>query len=71
VDLIAVPVATFTLRLDNTVINLALPSIHQDLGASFTDLQRVFDAYALTLAALVLTAGSLADRLRGATPAPL
>ena len=38
-------------------------SIREDLGASFTDLQWVVDAYALTLAALVLTAGSLADRL--------
>jgi EmrB/QacA subfamily drug resistance transporter len=42
---------------------VALPSIRDDLGASFTDLQWVVDAYALTLAALVLTAGSLADRL--------
>jgi EmrB/QacA subfamily drug resistance transporter len=40
-----------------------VPSIRADLGASFTDLQWVVDAYALTLAALVLTAGSLADRL--------
>jgi MFS family permease len=37
--------------------------IREDLDASFTDLQWVVDAYALTLAALVLTAGSLADRL--------
>ena len=51
------------LLLDITVVNVALPSIRKDLGASFTDLQRVVDAYALTLAALVLTAGSLADRL--------
>jgi EmrB/QacA subfamily drug resistance transporter len=61
--LIAVSVATFMLLLDITVVNVALPSIRQDLGASFTDLQWVVDAYALTLAALVLTAGSLADRL--------
>jgi MFS family permease len=51
------------LLLDITVVNVALPSIRDDLGASFTDLQWVVDAYALTLAALVLTAGSLADRL--------
>src|SRR5215216_4143872 len=61
--LIAVSVATFMLLLDITVVNVALPSIREDLGASFTDLQWVVDAYALTLATLVLTAGSLADRL--------
>ena len=61
--LIAVSVATFMLLLDITVVNVALPSIREDLGASFTDLQWVVDAYALSLAALVLTAGSLADRL--------
>jgi len=59
--LIAVSVATFMLLLDITVVNVALPSIRQDLGASFSDLQWVVDAYALTLAAFVLTAGSLAD----------
>src|SRR5436190_22978229 len=61
--LLAVTVATFMLLLDITVVNVALPSIRDDLGASFSDLQGVVDAYALTLAALVLTAGSLADRL--------
>src|SRR5215207_2829871 len=60
--LIAVSVATFMLLLDITVVNVALPSIREDLGASFSDLQWVVDAYALTLATLVLTAGSLADR---------
>jgi EmrB/QacA subfamily drug resistance transporter len=61
--LLAVSVATFMLLLDITVVNVALPSIREDLDASFTDLQWVLDAYALTLAAFVLTAGSLADRL--------
>ena len=61
--LIAVSVATFMLLLDITVVNTALPAIEEDLGASFTDLQWVVDAYTLTLAAFVLTAGSLADRL--------
>lgn len=59
----AVCVATFMLLLDITVVNTALPDIRKDLGGSFTDLQWVIDAYALSLAALVLTAGSLADRL--------
>ncbi|MBA2440679.1 MAG: MFS transporter [Thermoleophilaceae bacterium] len=61
--LITVNVAVFMLLLDITVVNVALPAIQEDLGASFTDLQWVVDAYALALAALVLTAGSLADRL--------
>jgi EmrB/QacA subfamily drug resistance transporter len=61
--LFAVSVATFMLLLDITVVNTALPSIADDLGASFTDLQWVIDAYTLSLAALVLTAGVLADRL--------
>ena len=59
----AVCVATFMLLLDITVVNTALPAIQQDLGGSFTDLQWMIDAYALSRAALVLTAGSLADRL--------
>jgi EmrB/QacA subfamily drug resistance transporter len=59
----AVCVATFMLLLDITVVNTALPKIQQDLGGSFSDLQWIVDAYALSLAALVLTAGSLADRL--------
>lgn len=59
----AVCVATFMLLLDITVVNTALPDIQRDLGGSFSDLQWVVDAYALSLAALVLTAGSLADRL--------
>src|SRR5215207_5032064 len=59
----AVCVATFMLLLDITVVNTALPAIQDDLGGSFTDLQWVIDAYTLSLAALVLTAGSLADRL--------
>src|SRR5688572_20379684 len=61
--LIVVCVATFMLLLDITVVNTALPDIQEDLDASFTDLQWVVDAYALTLAAFTLSAGSLADRL--------
>jgi EmrB/QacA subfamily drug resistance transporter len=61
--LLAVCVATFMLLLDVTVVNVALPYIERDLHSSFTDLQWVVDAYALTLAALLLTAGSLGDRL--------
>src|SRR3954469_4122458 len=57
----AVCVATFMLLLDITIVNVALPDIQRDLNASFEDLQWVVDAYALTLASFMLTAGSLAD----------
>ncbi len=61
--LIVVCVATFMLLLDITIVNVALPSIAADLHASFSDIQWVIDAYALTLAALLLTTGALADLL--------
>jgi EmrB/QacA subfamily drug resistance transporter len=57
----AVCVATFMLLLDITIVNVALPDIARDLRSSFSDLQWVIDAYALSLAALLLTAGSLVD----------
>ena len=59
--LIAVSVGTFMLLLDVTIVNVALPAIQTSLHASFSDLQWVVDAYALMLAALLLTTGSLAD----------
>ena len=59
--LVAVAVGTFMLLLDVTIVNVALPDIQKDLDSSFSQLQWVIDAYALSLAALVLTAGSLAD----------
>ena len=62
--LIVVCTGIFMLLLDVTVVNVALPDIQRDLDASFSQLQWVIDAYALSLAALTLTAGSLAD-LRG------
>ncbi len=61
--LITVSIATFMLLLDVTIVNVALPEIERDLGASLTDLQWVVDSYVLALAALTLMAGSLADRL--------
>jgi EmrB/QacA subfamily drug resistance transporter len=59
--LAAVCLGTFMLLLDITIVNVALPAIQQDLHSSFSDLQWVVDAYALTLAALLLTGGALAD----------
>jgi EmrB/QacA subfamily drug resistance transporter len=61
--LIAVCVATFMLLMDVTIVNVALPSIQTDLGASLSSLQWVVDAYALTLASFLLVFGSLGDRL--------
>src|SRR3954469_6570486 len=60
--LVAVCATTFMLLVDLTIVNVALPSIQRELDASLTGLQWVVDAYAITLAALILTAGALADR---------
>jgi EmrB/QacA subfamily drug resistance transporter len=59
--LIAVCLAIFMLLLDITVVNVALPDIQRSLHSSFSDLQWVINAYALTLAAFLLTSGSIAD----------
>jgi EmrB/QacA subfamily drug resistance transporter len=59
--LLAVCLGTFMLLLDITIVNVALPDIQRALNSSFSDLQWIVDAYALTLAAFLLTAGSLAD----------
>jgi len=59
--LVAVSLGTFMLLLDITIVNVALPDIQRALNSSFSDLQWIVDAYALTLAAFLLTAGSLAD----------
>src|SRR3982750_842481 len=59
--LVAVCLGVFILLLDITIVNVALADIQGELDASLSDLQWVIDAYALSLAALLLTAGSLAD----------
>ncbi|MDX6308393.1 MAG: hypothetical protein QOI06_1439, partial [Nocardioidaceae bacterium] len=59
--LTAVSLGTFMLLLDITIVNVALPKIAADLHASFSDIQWVIDAYALTLASVLLTMGALAD----------
>jgi EmrB/QacA subfamily drug resistance transporter len=61
-------VALLVIALDNTVLNLALPSIASDLGSSASQLQWVIDAYVLAIAGLLLTMGYLGDRL-GRKPA--
>ncbi len=60
--LLAVCVGTFMLLLDVTIVVVAIPNIQQGLSATFGQIQWVIDAYALTLASLLLTAGVLADR---------
>jgi EmrB/QacA subfamily drug resistance transporter len=60
--LIAVCGATFMLLVDVTIVQVALPTMQRQLHASFGDLEWVISAYALSLAALILTQGTLADR---------
>src|SRR5438034_11610112 len=60
--LVAVCATSFMLLVDITIVNVALPSVQRQLHASLTGLQWVVDAYAVSLAALILTAGALADR---------
>src|SRR4051794_16259617 len=49
--------------MDATIVNVALPSIRQDLGASVSALQWTIDAYTVALASLRMRGGALADRL--------
>ncbi|VEI04301.1 Spectinomycin tetracycline efflux pump [Acidipropionibacterium jensenii] len=53
----------FIVMLDTTIVNVVLPDIGSDLGASVSGLQWIVDAYTLVLAALLLTAGAACDRL--------
>jgi EmrB/QacA subfamily drug resistance transporter len=53
----------FIVGLDNTIVNIALPSLRADLHASVSGLQWVIDAYTLVLASLLLLSGSTADRV--------
>jgi EmrB/QacA subfamily drug resistance transporter len=60
--LVAVCAATFMLLVDVTIVQVALPTIQRHLHSSFSDLEWVIDAYALSLASILLTCGALADR---------
>ena len=53
----------FIVGLDVTIVNLALPSIRDDLGSSLSGLQWVIDAYTLVLASLLMLGGSTGDRI--------
>src|SRR3954463_12564224 len=57
----AVSVGLFMIMLDNTIVNVALPSIRTSLGMSLESLEWIVAGYALTFAAFLLTGGKLAD----------
>src|SRR5436305_4860903 len=59
--LFAVAFGLFMIMLDNTVVNVALPTMQRDLHVSISQLEWVVIAYALTFAALLITGGKLAD----------
>src|SRR5829696_2813761 len=59
--LAAVAFGLFMIMLDNTVVNVALPSIQRDLGVGLSELEWIVTGYALTFAALMLIGGKLAD----------
>src|SRR6266516_5383846 len=61
--LAAVAFGLFMIMLDNTVVVVALPAIQRDLGITVSELEWVFNAYALTFGVLLLTGGKLADLL--------
>ena len=61
--LISVCLGFFVIQLDVTIVNVALPAIQREIGGSLAGLQWVVDAYTLALAAIMLTAGSTADRV--------
>jgi EmrB/QacA subfamily drug resistance transporter len=59
--LAAVSFGLFMIMLDNTVVNVALPSIQRELGVGLSELQWIVAGYALSFAALMLVGGKLAD----------
>ena len=61
--LISVCLGFFVIQLDVTIVNVALPAIQREIGGSLAGLQWIVDAYTLALAAIMLTAGSTADRI--------
>jgi EmrB/QacA subfamily drug resistance transporter len=60
--MVALLAAAFVINLDTTLVNVALPTLTRELGATTTQLQWVVDAYNLVFAALLLTSGSISDR---------
>src|SRR4051794_10072969 len=60
--LVVLCLSTLVLVIDNMALNVAIPSLTEDLGASAQDIQWILDSYILVFAGLLLTAGSLSDR---------
>ena len=60
--LVVLSASLLVIGLDNTILNVALPTLEHDLGASSSQLQWIVDAYMLVFAGLLLTAGALGDR---------
>jgi EmrB/QacA subfamily drug resistance transporter len=60
--LVFIGISLLVVSLDNTILNVAIPSIATELGASASDLQWIIDAYILVFAALLLTMGAVGDR---------
>jgi EmrB/QacA subfamily drug resistance transporter len=61
--LVSLLLASFAINLDTTIVNVALPTLVRELGASTSQLEWIVDAYSLAFAALVLAAGNLGDRI--------
>ena len=61
--LVVLALSVFLVVVDNTIVNVALPTLSRDLNASTTDLQWIVDAYSLVFAGLLLAAGGLGDRI--------
>ena len=55
--------SVFLVVVDNTIVNVALPTLNRQLGASITSLQWIVDAYSLAFAGLLLAGGGIGDRL--------
>ena len=64
--LVSLLIAAFVINLDTTMVNVALPALERQLGATTTQLQWVVDAYNLVFAALLLSAWNLSSTAWGA-----
>ncbi|MCB0952111.1 MAG: MFS transporter, partial [Microthrixaceae bacterium] len=60
--LLVLCLSLMVITLDNTILNVALPTLVKDLGATNSQLQWIVDGYTLVFAGLLLTAGTIGDR---------
>ena len=61
--LIVIAVSVLIVVLDSTIVNIALPTLQRELGTTMTQLQWIINAYIMVFGALMLTMGSLGDRI--------